>query len=404
MKRHIALLLSLALLAAMLAGCSSPTTTGGASAAPASAGLPVIKIASATPLSGSQAALGGSIKNGIEMALVERVEEFKELGYDLQFVPQDDQADPKVGVSVAQRMIEDEDILAVVGHYNSGVAIPSSEVYQQGGLPMVSPGNTATEVTDRGLSVVSRVCARDDAQGPAGADFMFTELGCQSVFVIQDKTTYGQGVADEFKGRFEALGGTIAGYEGITAGEADFSAVEEMVRASGADGVYFGGMYPEGALLIKQIKEKGIDVEFVGPDGMDSAELVNIAGEAVVGTYYTSMAADISGTEVGKAFVDQYVATYGKQPEAFASYGYDAMNVVLDALKKVIEDNPDEKPTREKLALQIRATSGFQGIATNVTFNDIGDNTEATVYVLGFNEAAYPPEVIKSIPAKDYLK
>ncbi len=394
MKRVIPLLVLLTLVMTIVASCI-PAMAGAA--------LPVIKIASVTPLSGSQSALGESIKNGIEMALSGRVEEFKALGFDLQFAPQDDQADPKVGVSIAQRLIEDKDILAVVGHYNSGVAIPSSEVYNQGGLPMISPANTATAVTDRALPTVSRICARDDAQGPAGADFIFGQ-GKKTVFILQDKTAYGQGVAEEFKKRFEAIGGTVLGYEGITAGEADFSAVEEMVRASGAEAVYFGGIYPEGGLLIRQLDEKGIDVLFLGPDGMDSAELVNIAGDAVVGTYYTSVAADISTTEKGAVFAADYKAKYGRQPEAFSAYGYDAMNVTLDAVKAAIESGGGALPTREQVAAAVRLTSGFEGLATNVTFNAIGDNTEATVYILGFKQAAYPPEVINTIPVADYLE
>lgn len=394
MKRALSLLLSLTLALTVLAFGVS---------ASAEAALPVIKIASATPLSGSQSAMGVTIKNGIELALSERVEEFKALGFDLQFSPQDDQADPKVGVSIAQRLIEDKDILAVVGHWNSGVAIPSSEVYNQGGLAMVSPANTAPAVTDRALPTVNRICARDDAQGPAGADFLFG-LGLTSVYIIQDKTTYGQGVADEFKKRFEAIGGTVLGYEGITAGEADYSAEEEMIRASGAQAVYFGGIYPEGGLIIKQLKEKGIDVTFCGPDGMDSSEVVSIAGDAIVGTYYTSTASDVSGTEKGKAFVAAYNAKFGSDPDGgYAAYGYDAMNVTLNGVKAAIEAAGGALPTREQVATAIRATSGYEGLATNVTFNSIGDNTEATVYVLGFKEAKYPPEVLQAIPVADYL-
>jgi branched-chain amino acid transport system substrate-binding protein len=395
MKKRFTRFLSVALIALMLSGLT--VVAAGADA------LPVIKIASCTPLSGSQSALGGSIKNGIEMALSARVQEFKDLGFDLQFLPMDDQADPKVGVSNAQRLVEDAQVLAVVGHYNSGVAIPSSEVYNEGGLTMVSPANTNPDVTDRGLPTVNRICARDDAQGPAGADFLFG-LGKKTVFILQDKTTYGQGVADQFKKRFEEIGGTVKGYEGITAGEADFSAVEEMIRASGAEAVYFGGMYPEGALLIKQLKEKGINVVFLGPDGMDSAELVKIAGDAIIGNYYTSVAADVSGTEAGAAFVKKFTETYGRAPEAFAAYGYDAMNVALDGIKAAIAANGGKLPSREQVATATRQIKGFKGLATNVTFDEIGDNTEATIYVLGFEKAEYPPIAIKSIPSADYKK
>lgn len=397
--RRMSLFTLVLLLIFSLIGCSGSTKTASGSGSSS-----IIKIASVTPLSGSQAALGESIKNGAQMALEERVEEFKKLGFDLQFAPQDDQADPKVGVSVAQKLIVDNDLLAVVGHWNSGVAIPSSEVYAKGNLVMVSPANTAIAVTDRGLANVNRIVARDDGQGPAGAEYLFNEMKAKTTFIIQDKTTYGQGVADEFKKQYEKIGGKVLGYEGITAGESDFSAILEKVRALKAEAVYFGGIYPEGSLLIKQLKEKGIDVKFMGPDGMDSAEVVKIAGDAAIGTAYTSLAADVSGTPTGKAFVDKYNKQFSKAPEAYASYGYDAMNVTLNGITAAIKNAGGKKPTREQIVATVRATKDFKGLATNVTFNKIGDNTEAIIYVLSFDEAKYPPRVANQIPAAGYLK
>lgn len=392
MKKRISLCIAVLMLLSLgVAGCASD-------------GAAVIKVASVTPLSGAQASLGESIKNGAQMALDERVEEFKALGFTLQFSPQDDQADPKVGVSVAQKLITEDNLLAVVGHFNSGVAIPSSEVYAKENLAMVSPANTAVDVTERGLKNVTRICARDDAQGPAGADFMLNEMGCSTVFIIQDKTTYGQGIADEFRNRFEAIGGTVLGYEGITAGESDFSAVEEQVRASGAQAIYFGGIYPEGSLIIKQLAEKGIDVQFLGPDGMDSAEVVNIAGDAAIGVYYSSLAADVSGTTEGAAFVAKYKEKFSKAPEAFAAYGYDSMNVALNGIIKAISDNGGKLPSREQVSDAVLSTSGFKGLATNVTYNAKGDNTEATIYISRFEKAEYPAVIAEAIPVAQYLK
>ena len=396
--KKLGLVVLMFLLLFSVVGCSSPSkTTDGAKDK-------IIKIASVTPLSGSQAAVGESIKNGAQMALEERVEEFKELGFELQFAPQDDQADPKVGVAVAQKLIVDNDLMAVVGHWNSGVAIPSSEVYAKGNLAMVSPANTANDVTDRGLPNVNRICARDDAQGPAAADYAFNEMNSKTIFIVQDKTTYGQGVADEFKKQYESIGGKVLGYEGITPGESDFSAVLEKIRASKAEAVYFGGIYPEGSLILKQLKEKEIDVKFIGPDGMDSAEVIKIAGDAAIGISYSSLAADISGTPEGKAFVDKYMKLFNKAPEAYSSYGYDAMNVTLNGVLTAIKDNDGNKPTREQIVTAVRATNGFKGLATNVSFNKIGDNTEANIYILSFKEAKYPAEVTKQLPAKGYLK
>ncbi|MPN35285.1 hypothetical protein SDC9_182782 [bioreactor metagenome] len=145
-------------------------------------------------------------------------------------------------------------------------------------------------------------------------------------------------------------------------------------------------------------------MKFLGPDGMDSAEVINIAGEAAIGTYYTSVAADISNTETGAKFATKYKETYSKNPEAFSADGYDAMNVTLDAVAAAIKANNGALPTREQVATAVRETKGFVGVATKVTLNDIGDNTEASVYILGFSKAAYPPDVISSIPVSEYLK
>ena len=391
-------------LSIFMSACGAATTKDASGSGSASKGE-VIKVASVTPLSGSQAALGESIKNGAQLALEERVEEFKAMGMDLQFTPQDDQADPKVGVTVAQKLIADNDVVAVVGHWNSGVAIPSSEVYKKGNLTMVSPANTAVAVTERGLDNVNRIVTRDDVQGPAGADYCFNELGCKTAFVIQDKTTYGQGVADEFKKRFEEDGGTSLGYEGITAGESDFSAVLNKVAATKPDVVYFGGIYPEGSLIIKQMREKGVEAKFMGPDGMDSGEILKIAGDSAKGALYTSMAADISGTDEGKKFNEKYQAKFSKAPEGYAAYGYDAMNVALNGIATVVKANGNKKPDKLEIIKAVRATKDFKGIATTVTFNAKGDNTEANVYVFQFtDELKYPPAVVKAISAKDYVK
>ncbi|MHB1044078.1 MAG: branched-chain amino acid ABC transporter substrate-binding protein [Eubacteriales bacterium] len=391
--KFLALLLALALVAVLASGCGQGGTAGN-----------VIKIASVTPLSGSQAAAGENIKLGAQMAFDERKAEIEKLGFKVEFLPQDDQADPKVGVAVAQKLIADKDVLAVDGHWNSGVAIPSSEVYAKDNLCMVSPANTAVQVTDRKLPSVNRICARDDVQGPLGADFAVKDLGAKKVFIIHDKTAYGQAIADEVKKRVEADGAAVAGYEGITAGETDFSAVLNKVVGEKPGVVYFGGIYPEGSLLIKQMKEKGISAKFIGPDGMDEAEVVKIAGDAAIGSYYTSPAADITLTPEGKEWAKRFQEKFGKQPANWSAYGYDAMNVIIEGLKKAIADNGGKKPTRQQVCAAVRATKDYKGITSTITFDDKGDNKGAKLYIAEFKEAKYPPKVIKNVSAGEYLK
>lgn len=363
----------------------------------------VIKVATSSPLSGSQAAVGESIKLGAQIAVEEQKDEFSELGFTLVLDPQDDQADPKVGVAVAQKLIADNLVLAVDGHYNSGVAIPSSEVYKQGNLLQVSPANTHPDVTDRMLPNVNRICARDDEQGPFGADYAVKTLNAGKIYVIDDKTTYGAGIADTFEARAKANGATILGRDGITAGETDFSAVLNKVAAAKPDLLYFGGMFPEGSLILKQMRDKGIDATFMGADGMDDPQMAKIAGNAVVGAYYTTAAFDINSTPEGKVWAAKYEQQFKQQPGAYAVYGYDAMNVILEALKKAIADNDGKLPTRQQVYEAARATNDFQAISTVVTFDDKGDNVNAQLYMKQYKTAQWPPEVIETVRGLDFL-
>ncbi len=396
-SRVLALALTVVMVASLLGGCGNASKTTGGSA------KEIIKIASVTPLSGSQAALGENIKLGAQMAFDERKAELEKLGFQAQFVPQDDQADPKVGVAVAQKLIADKDVLAVDGHWNSGVAIPSSQVYAKESLCMVSPANTAVEITDRKLPSVNRICARDDVQGPLGADFA-KEMGAKKIFIVHDKTAYGQAIADEVKKRALANKTEVAGFEGITQGESDFSAVLNKVAILKPDVLYFGGIYPEGSLLIKQMNEKGIKAKFIGPDGMDEAEVVNIAGKACIGSYYTSPAADITRTPEGKAWAERFNAKFKKTPGNWSAYGYDAMNVIIDGIKVAIEKNGGKKPSRVQVCEAVRATKDLKGITSTISFDAKGDNTGAKLYLAEFKEAKYPPTVIKEISAGEYLK
>jgi len=383
------------LMAMVLGGCGSATTTG-------QSGSNVIKIASVSPLSGSQAAIGEDIKLGAQMAFDEKKAEIEKLGFKVEFAPQDDMADPKVGVTVAQKLIADKSFLAVVGHFNSGVAIPSSEIYNKDNLCMVSPGTTNPDVTDRKLPSVNRICARDDVQGPMGADFVMKDLGAKTVFIIHDKTTYGQGIAQEFQKRAETIGLKVAGFEGITAGESDFSGVLNKVSSLNPDAVYFGGIYPEGSLLIRQMSEKGIKAKFMGPDGMDNAEVVNIAGNAAIGTFYSSPAADIERTPEGKDWVKRFQAKYNKAPGNWSAYGYDSMTVIIEGLKSAIGNNGGKLPTRVQVGEAIRATKDLQAVTSVITLDQKGDNIGAKLYISEFKQATYPAVVVKEIAAKDF--
>lgn len=378
----------------LLAGCGGgeKAPAGGEAKEPAAGGSggQVIKIATQSPLSGGSATVGESIKLGAQLALDENAEKFKGLGFELQLVPYDDQADPKKGVANAQLMGSDESILGVVGHYNSGVAIPSSEIYEKYNLPMVSPANTATDITDRGLKAVNRICARDDFQGPAGASYAINKLGAKKIFIIQDKTAYGTGLAEAFKAAAEEQGAEVVGFEGITIGEKDFNGVMNVVVAQKPDLIFFGGMYTEGGLIIKQAREKGFTGPIMGGDGMDSSTLVEIAGDSVANTYITSAAGVTTATEKGQKFAERYQTQFGKGIESYSAYGYDAMGVLLQGIEEAIKANNNALPTREQIATAVRNVKEYDGVVTKVSFDDIGDNDYAKIFIYKFDEAKYP--------------
>lgn len=367
-------------------GSSTGTQPGGGTSGSGGGALEVIKIATQTPLSGNQSSLGDAIKTGAEYALNERKEEFKALGFDVQLFPQDDQADPKIGVSNAEMLVSDPLVFGVVGHLNSGVAIAASVKYEEGSLVMVSPANTAVSLTEEGKKTVHRICARDDAQGPKAALYAKNTLGVKNAFIIHDKTAYGQGLADQVKLQFEKDGVQVLGFEGITQGEKDYSAVLNQVIVQKPDIIFFGGLYPEGGILIKQAREKGYQGYFMGGDGLDSSEMIKIAGDAVDGVVFTSVAGDVTQTEEGKKWADAYKATTNKPLETYSVYGYDSMNVILNGLKEAINANGGKKPSREQVLEAVHNTKDFQGQFTKVTFDEKGDNIHADVFVYKYDK------------------
>ncbi len=356
----------------------------------------IIKVATQSPLSGEQAAQGEYIKLGAQLAVEETVKAFKSLGFDLKLVPYDDQAKPEVGVANARNIVSDPDILLVVGHFNSGVALPSSEVYKDSMLAMISPANTATEITDRGYPNVNRVCGRDDIQGPVGARFAAQDLKLKSVYIVHDKTLYGQGVAATFRDEAKKLGLKILGYDG-TEERANFAPMIIPMKAKNPDLVYFGGIYHQGGLLLKQMREKGVKAIYMGPDGLDSSEMVKIAGQQVIGSYYTTVAGPTDAYPESAAFAKKFKQRFGKEIESFGMYGYDAALVGLKAVEQTIKDLGGKKPTRAQVAAAIRKLKNFKGVTGSISFDGKGDPVKAKYFVLNFEKRHYPGRVVKVV-------
>jgi ABC-type branched-subunit amino acid transport system substrate-binding protein len=347
------------------------------------AALGTVKIASQSPLSGPQSVLGTSIQNAVELTVEQLNEELSSTGLTMETAPFDDQARPEVGSANAKNIVSDPDILCVVGHLNSGVALASLPDYQSAGLPMVSPANTNPNITEGGYGVAFRVVGRDDVQGAVGEQFARETLGVGSVYIIHDTTAYGQGVAEFFRQNAEANGIEVLGFEG-TEERSDFSAILTPIQAANPDLIYFGGIYDQGGPLFQQARDRGITAEFLGPDGLDSSELANLAGDAIEGMHYTSVAAPISQFPLAAQFATDFEAAYNEGPQPFAAQAYDSAQIcAAGIITAAIEAGG--KPTREQVTQAILGLPAVQGITGNIKFNAKGDVELATYFVLRAN-------------------
>ena len=338
-----------------------------------------IKIATQSPLSGDQSAPGEGIKLGTQLAIEQLKGPIEKLGFKVELVPFDDQAKPDVGVANARNIITDKDILAVIGHYNSGVAIPSSEVYKEAMLVEISPANTNPLITDRNLLNVNRVCGRDDVQGAVGAEFA-KSLKIKSAYVIHDKTTYGQSVAEFFRDNAKKLGIEVLGFDG-TEEKSNFDPILTPAKAKNPDLIYFGGIYSQGAPLFKQAREKGIKAKFLGPDGLDSSDLTKIAGKTVVGMNYTTVAGPVTVYPKAKEFAKAYKEKFKKDPEPFGAQSYDSTAIALKAIEAAIKDAGGKMPSREAVSAAVRKTK-HTGLTGNIEFDGKGDPKKALYFIM----------------------
>lgn len=331
----------------------------------------VIKIGVAGPMTGDQAKMGTDFKNGVELAMEEWNAKGGVLGKKITLIVADDQHDPKQAVSVANKLVNDG-VAAVIGHFNSSASIPASDVYNRAGIPMITPASTNPQLTEKGYKNVFRVCGRDDQQGRIGADFAGNRLKVKKVAVIHDKTTYGQGLADEFK-RFISDKAEVVYYGGIVQGDKDFKTVLTSVKQKGPELIYFGGIYPEAGLLVKEARELGINIPFMSGDGTIDPKFLEIAGsKAAEGTYLT-FSPDPKNIPTAKTAIENYEKKFGGIGP-YSMYAYDAANILVAAIKEA--GTTDGKAVNEKLhALD------FSGALCRIRFNEKGDVTVASYVV-----------------------
>lgn len=347
----------------------------------------IVEIAVAVPLTGDMGTEGQGLRRAVEMA-VEEANAAKRFPFKLVAAPFDDRADPKEAVNVANLIVSDPRIVAVVGPYNSGCAIPAAKVYARAPLAMISPAATNPEVTAQQLSpdwvgprVVFRVVPTDDVQGAAAAAFAFKTLGKRRMALLHDKTPYGQGLAEQFKKTFLELGGKIVSADGVSVGDKDFKAL--LTKIKGADsrpeGVYFGGLYTEAGLLLKQMRELGMNDPFVflSGDGSKTPALYDIAGDAADGAYLSIVGIPVEDLPSAKTFIADYKKRWtgaGEELKPFDHFGYEAAQIIFVALERV------GVPDRQKVLAALPGIH-YKGLLGETIFDEKGDTLNKIVTI-----------------------
>lgn len=336
-------------------------------------GEPVVKVGFVAPLSGDQAAHGEDMRRGAELALEQAGEVLP--GYKIRLVALDDARNPGQAVSTAKRLAADAEVMAVVGHLNSSCTKPASAIYHEARLLHVSPVSSNPEISRQGFDTFYRICATDDLQGPAGVRFATERLGAKRVFILDDLTTYGRGLANEFEKAAKQNGMEILGHEGITQGEKDFTAVLTKIKSKNPDLLYFAGMFPEAALLVKQKMKLGLSARFLGGDGLFEPGLITLASpEAAEGIHITTLGGEIRQLPTAQGFVSSFEARYGHLG-AYSSYAYEATQLALEAIRRAGKKN------RNAVLAAMKEMKEYPGILGRHTFDVRGDTTVRTIGV-----------------------
>ncbi len=325
-----------------------------------------IKIGVAGPITGPNAAFGAQLKNGAEQAVADINAKGGINGQKIELVFGDDVSDPKQGVSVANKMVGDG-VKIVLGHFNSGVTIPASEVYAENGVLMVTPSATNPKITERNLWNVFRTCGRDDQQGEVAGKYIATTLKGKKVAIVHDKTTYGKGLADETQKFANKEGVKEVLYEGVNTGEKDFSALVSKIKASGAEIVYWGGLHTEAGLIVRQMRDQGVTATLMSGDGIVSDEFASIGGPAVEGTLMT-FPPDPRKRPEAAAVVKAFEAKKFN-PEAYTLYTYAALEVVAAAAAEAKSLDP------KKIAETMKNGKTWPTVIGGLAFDKKGDIT-----------------------------
>src|SRR5947208_114675 len=333
-----------------------------------------VKMGVAGPITGPNASFGQQLTNGVGQAAEDFNKSGGVLGQKIAVSQGDDVSDPKQGVSVANKFVGDG-VKFVVGHFNSGVTIPASEVYQENGMLVITPAATNPKVTERNMWNIFRTCGRDDQQGAVAADYILKNFKGKKIAVVHDKTTYGQGLAEETRKNLNAKGLKEVLFEGVNKDDKDFSALVSKIKATNPDLVYWGGRHDTGGLIVRQLRAHGVRAPFMGDDGIADEEFAAIAGPGAEGTLMT-FGPDARKRPEAKDIVAKFRAK-NFEPQAYTLYSYAAVQIIKQAAEAAKSLDP------KKVAAQIKSGMKFTTVIGDLSYDKKGDVTriDYTVYV-----------------------
>ncbi len=343
----------------------------------------VVRIGHVAPMTGGIAHLGKDNENGAKLAIADLNKAGLTIGGQkvrFELLSEDDAADPKQGTAAAQKLV-DAKVAGVIGHLNSGTTIPASTLYNRAGIPQISPSSTNPRYTLQGYNTAFRVVANDGQLGGTLGRYAVNELKGKSIAIIDDRTAYGQGVADEFAKGVQAAGGKVVTRQYTTDKATDFSAILTTIRGRKPDVVFFGGMDAVGGPMLRQMKQLGIDAKFMGGDGICTSELPKLAGDAVGNSkVFCAEAGGVVGKFEKKMadFRTRFKSETGEEVKLYAPYVYDATLVMVEAMKKANSVDP-------KAYLPELAKIKYEGVTGPIAFDKNGDILNGTLTLFTFN-------------------
>lgn len=327
----------------------------------------VVRIGHAAPLTGPVAHLGKDNENGTRLAIEEANAANLVIGgrpVRFEMLSEDDQADPKQATIVGQKLA-DANVAGVIGHLNSGTSIPASKIYSDAGIPQISPSATNVKYTHQGFKTTFRVMANDAQQGKILGQYAVEKLGAKSIAVIDDKTAYGAGLADEFVAAAQAAGATIVTREYTNDKATDFTAILTKIKGKKPDLIFYGGMDTQAGPMMKQVKTLGIAATVLAGDGCRTPEFIKLGGVATEGAIASTPGVPLEQMPGGAAFAQKFTAKYGEM-QLYAPYAYDAFNVMLSAMRAADSTDPGKY-------LPALAAIEYDGVTARIAFDEYGD-------------------------------